>query len=159
MASPLMSVSSGNIGTVFIHSFINNAHVFSTETLGAVTPMSLKHVPIRILKTATGNRLPACVASLLKDCPDNTPRPSMNPTPPSLLKEGPDNTPRPSMNPTPHTKQQQQFQKKGRRWAPQFPPMEDEEKLFGRYVAAVMKKLSNRFKAMVKMQIQQILSK
>lgn len=147
IASALISVTLVGSGAILL-SFIKSVHIFSTEMVGAVTPTPLNHVPIRI-KTVTGSQIRASAAQSSLPLP-----PLLEESTPLLKIEDPDGPLRPSMSPTPYT---EQLHRRGKRKAHHGDAKEDEEELFGRYVAAVMKKLSNRSKSVAKMRIQQVL--
>lgn len=118
-----------------------------------IMPTPLKSVPIKI-KTVTGSQLRASSqAPVLPQQPSPPPHQGSTPV---LKEESKDNgSLRASKNSTPCP---EQAHKPAVNFSiPQESVLEDEEELFGRYVAAAIRKLTSRSKSLAKMRIQQVL--
>lgn len=119
-------------------------------------PTPLNSVPIKI-KTVTGDQVRASASQsslMLSSLLPKQPPPLLQEDTPTLKKENRDSTPRTSRSPSPCT---EQVYKTVRQNVFQQPVIEDEEELYGKYVAAAMRKLTSRSRSLAKMRIQQVL--
>lgn len=114
-----------------------------------------KSVPIKI-KTVTGDQVRASVSQsspMLSPLPPKLPSLLQEATP-IMKKEVTDSVPRTSTSPTACT---EQVYKTASQNVLTEGVIEDEEELYGKYVAAAMRKLTSRSKSLAKMRIQQVL--
>lgn len=119
-------------------------------------PAPMNSVPIKI-KTVTGDQIRASasqsslmLSSLLSKQPPPLPQEDIQ----TVKKENSDSTPRTSRSPTPCSEQVYETVKQN---VLQKPVIEDEEELYGKYIAAAMRKLTGRSRSLAKMRIQQVL--
>lgn len=123
---------------------------FIKRKVGMIMPTPLKSVPIKI-KTVTGSQLRASSqASVL----ESSPLPSQGSTS-GQKKENKDGGGLEASNST--SCPEQVHKPAANLSISQESALEDEEELFGRYVAAAIRKLTSRSKSLAKMRIQQVL--
>ena len=126
---------------------------FAERKVGMIMPTPLKSVPIKI-KTVTGSQVRA--SSQAQVLPQqSSPLPIQGSTP-VLKEENKDSGGLgASKNSTPCP--EQVHKPTANLSTPQESVLEDEEELFGRYVAAAIRKLTSRSRSLAKMRIQQVL--
>ncbi|XP_063850037.1 histone H3.v1-like [Scylla paramamosain] len=131
----------------------NTKQGFINRKVGMIMPTPLRTVPIKI-KTVTGSQMRAsCLTPILSSSP--LPYSQQAPTIPILKEDGKHtSSPKSSTGSTPCPEPVPLAAEVG---TSQEGVLEDEEELFGRYIAAAIRKLTRKSRSHAKMQIQQVL--